>query len=166
MPNTSIISSLPKMSRSELVQVQQLTAILLSGSEPTNMLADAEEFLLFEALKSEFIAQGFNGRIPYDTLRSSKYYKTWQQGSKTIDDFIDKYFKKHIKTDIERSALLRTLIQCLMADLKRMKVPVSLGTIARNLHRTPQAFENSFPGYLRSGLAYLIVRALIKTKNA
>jgi hypothetical protein len=159
----AVISQLATLNKNDLLQVKQLTEVLLGGAtllEPTT--TDDNEAMLFHAVRAELTAHGLNGKIPYSRLKDSNYYKSWSQGLTVVNQFIDQHFQSHIKSKIQRIGICRVIIQVLIADLKRLHIPPSLGTIARNLHRVPQAFDNQFPNYIQSGLAYLVIQAMTK----
>jgi hypothetical protein len=157
----AMMSQLSTFGKTDLLQLRQLADVLLGGNtsreEP---VIDDSEALLFDAVRAELSANGFNGAIPFSTLKDSKYYNSWCKGTKVVNQFIEQHFKTYITSQPVRIGINRILIQILLADLKRLGVPPSLGTIARNMHRVPQAFDNQFPNYINSGLAYLVVKAI------
>lgn len=161
MQAEAVISQLSTLDKTDLLKVRQLTEILLGGNTNADQnISNENESILFEAVKAELAANGFNGRIPYSTLKESNFYKTWGRGLTVVNQFIDQHFKEHITRRVQHIALCRILIAALLAELKRQHIPPSLGSIARNLHRVPQAFDNQFPNYLQSGLAYMVLKAM------
>ncbi len=56
--------------------------------------------------------------------------------------------------------LLRLMYGLLIADMSRRQIPLSPGSVITNLGRVPEVFDQSFPGYLASGLGCLIVKAI------
>jgi hypothetical protein len=161
----AMMSQLSTFGKTDLLQIRQLTDVLLGGNTSAETpVIDDNESLLFEAVKAELSSNGLNGNIPFATLKDSRYYSSWCKGLVVVNQFIDQQFKGYITGRAVRIGATRILVQILLADLKRLGVPPSLGTIARNLHRVPQAFDNQFPGYINSGLAYLVVKA-ISTKR-
>lgn len=157
----AMMSQLSTFGKNDLLQLRQLTDVLLGGNTTvTTQPTDDSEAILFDAVKAELSANGLNGNIPFGTLKESKYYNSWCKGLNVVKQFIDQHFQKYITSQPVRIGINRILIQILLADLKRLGVPPSLGTIARNLPRVPQAFDNQFPNYINSGLAYLVIKAI------
>lgn len=162
----TIASQLPQMSAEELSKIRQLTDMLLGGNKPTDAKPDdPTERIMYQALRSELSSLGLNSNISFSTFTESNYYKNWRRGLKVVDEFITKSFRGYVKTETQRLGLCRVLIQALIKDFKRNEIPVSVGTIARNIHRIPQAFDNAFPGYIESGMAYLVPQAMLRGKK-
>ena len=161
MHASSVMTQLSTFAESDLLQIQKLTNMLL-GTNTANVpiQQDDDDTMLFDSVRAELAANGLNGRIPYSTLKESKFYKNWCSGLDVVNQFIETHFKEHISRKTQRVAICRVIVQVLVLELKRQKIPASLGTIARNMHRVPQAFDNQFPGYLKCGLAYLIVKSM------
>ncbi len=160
-----MMTQLSAFDKTDLLQIRQLTDILLGGTtSPETTSIDDREAMLFDAVRAELSSHGFNGKIPFSNLKEGNYYKSWSRGLKVVNQFIDEHFQKHITSKVQRIGICRIIIQVLLSDLKRLGVPPSLGTIARNLHRVPQSFDNQFPNYIQSGLAHLVIKAMTKRK--
>lgn len=161
MHASSVMTQLSTFGKNDLLQIQQLTNMLLGTNiNNTPDHQDDNDMMLFDSVRVELAANGLNGRIPYTTLKESKFYKQWCNGLGVVNQFVDTHFKDHINRKLQRVAICRIIVQILISELRRQNIPVSLGTIARNMHRVPQAFDNQFPGYLQCGLAYLIVKSM------
>jgi len=161
----TMMTQLSTFDKTDLLQIRQLTDMLLGGTTSVETpVNDEREAMLFDAVRAELSANGFNGKIPFSNLKEGNYYKAWQKGLGVVNQFIDEHFQSHIKSKVQRIGICRIIIQVLLSDLKRLNIPPSLGTIARNLHRVPQTFDNQFPNYIQSGLAYLVIKAMTKRK--
>lgn len=163
-----IASQLPTMNATELLKLRQLTDMLLGGDLPGTQaqIVDPNERILFEAVCQELAAAGIRGNIAYSAFVETKYIKSWKRGVKVVSEFIEKSFGKYANTEAQRLGLCRVLVQTLIKEFKRNGIPVSIGTLANNIHRIPQTFDRAFPRYLESGLAYLIPKALIRNTAA
>lgn len=161
----TIVSQLPTMSAGDLTKIRQLTEMLL-GSQVEVQASDDDERIIFEAVKAELQATGIRTILSYGRFSQTRHFKSWKRGIPVVVGFLEDSFKGHANTEIERLALCRVFIQAMIRDFKRRGIPVSIGTIATNLHRVQQSFDNAFPSYLESGLAHLIPKALHRTKAA
>jgi len=166
----SIASQLPAMSAADLLKVRQLTDMLLGQGQVTGTPAatkpdDRFEATMFEALKSELASVGINSNISYRAFSESKYFKSWKRGVDVVQKFVNDAFKGYLKTEAQRVGICRILVQTMIREFKDRGIPVSVGSVANNIHRIPQTFDRAFPGYLESGLAYLIPAALLRNKK-
>lgn len=165
MQAEALMSQLSTFDKNDLLQIRQLTEILLGNTVTTEpVILDEKESVLFDAVKAELAALGLNSKVPYEKLRVSSYYKSWGEGLEVVNQFINQHFQPYIQSKVQHIGICRIIIQVLLTDLKCLHIPISLGTIARNLHRVPQAFDNQFPNYIQSGLAHLVVQAMTKYK--
>ena len=161
MQPDAIMSQLATFDKSDLLQIHQLTEILLGDTiTEKRTLTNERELILFDAVRAELAALGLNDKIPHSVLIDSNYYRSWVKGVAAVNQLINKHFHLYIKSKVQHIGLCRILIQVLLAELKRQHIPPSLGTIARNLYRVPEAFDNQFPDYIKSGLAHLVVQAM------
>lgn len=161
----TIISKLPQMSISELNQVRQMTDILL-GTSKEQKIENEDEYELFEAAKAGLAASGIRYQISYQSFSETKYYKAWKKGFNTVVEFVNTSFRGFIKKKAQKVGLYRILIKSLIIELSSRGIPVSLNTIAMNLHRIPQVFDRAFPDYLKSGIAFLVPQAMLKIRTA
>lgn len=161
----TIASTLATMSAADLAKVRQLTETLLGGNQVEVQASDDNERILFEAVKLELAAVGIRSNISYGSFSQSSHYKFWKRGVKVTSEFLEGSFKGYANTEAQRLGLCRIFVQAIIQDFKRIGIPVSLGAIAKNLHRVQQAFDNSFPNYLQAGLAHLIPKMLMKSRR-
>lgn len=159
-----IVAQLPNMTPSDLLKVRQLTDMLLGKGNETKP-ANPFEQILFDAVRTELANVGIRQAIGYGSFTETKHYKSWRKNLGTVSEFIEEAFKGYTNTEVQRIAICRILIKTMIRDFKMNGIPVSLGSIANNIHRIPQTFDRAFPGYLSSGLAYLVPRAMLKETN-
>lgn len=160
----SIASQLATMDYTELLKLRTLTDFWLQD-KPTVQFSSETEQILFEAIKAELSTAGVNNAIMFSTISTGKYLKAWKQSAASVNSFLDNSFSQ-AKSRSQRLGLCRIFIQALIGELKYKKIPVSAGTIVRNLHHVHQVFDRAFPSYLESGLAYLVVKSMIRSKKS
>jgi hypothetical protein len=56
--------------------------------------------------------------------------------------------------------LCRLLVSALMDELRSRGIGVAFGTVATNIGRLPEIFDSAFPGYLESGLGFVVPLAM------
>ena len=78
--------------------------------------------------------------------------------------FMTEHFAKALENKTTALALMRYLLRLLANDLQNMKVPVTRVTLAQNLHRVGEVFENSFPGYAPHKVTMLVLAAILNEK--
>lgn len=161
----TIASQLPLMNAEELSKIRQLTDMLLGGEKQEVRVENPTERIMFQALRAELSSIGLNSNISFTSFAEGNYYKSWKKGVTAVETFCNTAFRGYVKTETQRLGLCRVLLQALIKDFKRNNIPVSVGTIARNVHRIPQAFDNAFPGYIESGMAYLVPQAMLRGKK-
>lgn len=158
----TVISSLPSMGRTELRNMQQAISLLLAEQPATDARhqADSFEMLLYQAVAEELKSRGIRQHIPFEAFTQTRQYKAWKRGLQHVKDFISSQFKNHAKDERAKRGLLRLLISALCDELKERNISVGLSTIASNISRLPEVFDNAFPGYLSSGLAFIVPLAM------
>lgn len=162
----TIASQLPAMSEADLLKVRKLTDMLLQGQPKEIESEDPTERLLFEAVRVELAAVGIRSAMTYAQFSESRFYKSWKRGVEVVRAFIETSFKGYIKNETHHLAVCRVLVQTMVKEFRAREIPLSIGSIANNIHRVPQTFDRAFPRYLESGLAYLVPRALLRNNAA
>lgn len=161
----TIASQLPNMDANDLSKIRQLTDVLLGKQDEGQAQAsDDDERIIFEAVKAELQLAGIRTVLSYGRFSQTRHFKAWKKSIPVVVSFLEDSFKGHAETETERLALCRVFIKAIIRDFKRRNIPVSIGTIATNLHRVQQSFDNAFPNYLQSGLAHLIPKALLRNR--
>lgn len=157
----TIVSILPTLSENDLAKIRQATDVLI-GKQSIDEPTDKNEQLIFHSVKQELASIGIRHNIPYSQFSESRAYKAWRKGVVIFNNFLEDSFERYLKNEAHRMAMTQILVQTIIADLKKRDIAVSISTIAYNLQRVQQAFDNSFPGYLNSGLEYLIPMSMVK----
>lgn len=145
-----VISELPKLKPEELATVKAAIEHLLLRQ---NAEAVGTEQTLFDTL-----IEATKAKISFQQFKRTSAYKDWAKYGEGAATFIDSICPGAKRVVV--MALSRMLIEALSADLSERKVPVSLGSLASNLGRFPQIFEQCYPGYQASGMTHLIVKKL------
>lgn len=151
MTKNQVLAALPKLTKADLATVRAAVDHLLGPQQGATLTAPP----LFNAL-----AGLIGNRVTYQAFTTMGAYKHWAKNVTTVDEFITEHFPDTSK--VLSAALLRFLMELIVDDLKGRKVPATLGSITVNLGRLPEIFESAFPGYLESGAAHLIVKAMVK----
>lgn len=143
-----VLKLLPKLSQQELLLLKAAIEELVSQPD------DAPEHPLWGV-----VTKAVGMAAPWAVFKTSRgNYRLWNKYAPAIDAFLDTQFPA--ATKLQRHALLTFIISSLIADLKGRGVPITIGIVIKNLGRFIQVFDDQFPGYLESGLAHLILRAL------
>ena len=146
-----IIAALPKLSQSDLAAVRAAADHLLTGK-----VDDLDHTIpLFDAM-----TRLLGVRRSYRDFHRSVAYKTWRRTAPTALAFIDEAFPE--ATRVAKVAIMNMLLEALIEEFKERNWLISLVTVTRNLDRFEQVFENEFPGYLKSGLAHLVLESMLK----
>jgi hypothetical protein len=153
LPVSKIISALALLSVAERAAVR--VALDSLGAPKTNY---GPTVALYEA-----IATVCGTTLPLSRFTRTVHGKAWAEKSASAMKFIHDTFPNLRKP--AELALQRMLINALADDLRRRKVPISVGSVVAALDRLPRVFENCFPGYLESGMAELVIKAMTGGKN-
>lgn len=151
---SSVLAALPKLSQGELVVVKSAVETLLkptAGPDSTS--------LLFEVVSRYIVTT----RMGFEVFKTTGIYKTWKRSAPDVVLFMEQTCPNLNR--VETIAFASLLIEMLIADLKELNVPISLGTVVRNLSRVPQIFDVGFPMYRINGLAYLVISSITKGKK-
>jgi len=151
LTSTDIISALTNLTQDELTQIKE-AATFLTKKQIKNI--DKYEWL-FRAMIEELKIHGVNPYTNFTNFTGTQNFKFFKKGFNVIDSFFKDVYPKYTK-HIQKIGISRILIAALIRDMRSMHIPVTLGTVSKNIHRLPEVFEKSFPNYIQSGLAHLI----------
>jgi hypothetical protein len=151
MTKAKILSVLPKLPASDLAVIKAAIEHLLAKSVPA-----APQSPLFDALAA--LLGGKN--LSYATFVKSGAYTYWEKNAPIAEAFISQHFPEAAGSKVLALAITCHLLNLLLDDLRSRKIPVSFGTASTHLGRMPEIFEVAYPGYVKSGLTYLIVKFL------
>lgn len=96
---------------------------------------------------------------------SFKARKRYEEMGGGVRKDIHKLFRvqlKEIPTSNQKMSIGLMVAECLAEWLKKRKIPISINTMVTHCHRSIEAIEESYPGYISSGL----LPAIIGDKNA
>jgi hypothetical protein len=158
----AVVSTLPLLDKASLRNVQQALSMLLGEQHTVERFVHPEGFeaILFDAVVAEFRARGLKQTMPFDAFRKTSRYKSWKRNLDAVASFINTQFKNHTNDDRAKLGLCRLLVSALITELRERGIGLSFGAIAANIGRLPEVFDNAFPGYLESGLAYIVPLAM------
>lgn len=150
MKLNEVIAALPKLTQHELLTVraaleQLITAPHAEDVDVTSPLYDNMSRLLGVTLS-------------FRDFHNTAVYRQWKRNAPACIAYLDKHFPDSRKAT--KSALMLLMLESLIEDLKDRGVPITLGTVTKNIDRLPQMFDLIFPGYLESGLGHVIVQQL------
>ena len=91
---------------------------------------------------------------------NSRSFALCRRNINGLPEFVQKHFGKISKVD--RLGVYVLMHNILINDLRKRNIPVSIGSICRNLNRITETFNNEFPGYFESGMGKVILFAMKK----
>lgn len=149
-----IVASLTSLSKDQLKQIELICSDL-QGRMMGNLPAD--EALLFVVIRDLC-------GVPYlstgEIFNSPALKKLWKRTAPPFIQYIDKTFIETKKSKVLRLAIMQTFVLLITGRLKSLSIPPSPRSVMQHLPRAPEYFDEAYPGYLESGLAYLIPEAM------
>ncbi len=149
-----IIAALPHLTCGELAQVGAAVTHLTQQTAPAGPASP-----LYAAVSTVIGSQ-----VPFQAFARTEAYGYWQKNEPTVTYFINVNFPESSASTVLTIAIMRYLVQLLVSDLQHRHIPVSLGTVATHLARIPAVFEMCYPGYIASGVADLVLKAMEQRK--
>lgn len=155
-----VLAALPTLTKLDLKAIQAVIGTLL-GSAPTDTESAPEAPLgwLYDALTLHLGAQQ-----NYQAFLKTPPGKQFIKNGPVFLNFIQVNFKGVLDNKVRAQGLMRHLGSLLFEDMKRQKVPITRRTVMANLQRIGDVFRSSYPGYLESGLAVLVLKAITEKK--
>lgn len=152
MKLSELLGVLPKLSLEELATVRATIEHLLGQRQAATPTAPKPEIALYEAARAIV-----GGPMAYGPFANSVAGRAWAKNAPSAVAFIDTF-----PTDrrVSRNALDTFMLGLIVDDLKAKRIPVSMGTIANNLGRLKQLFDQGYPGYIESGMQHVVLKAL------
>lgn len=146
---TDIIKQLPGLEQ------QDLKALKATIEELLHKRDNEAEPPLYDVLRRVI------GTVaPYSVFQATGAYKQWRKHADYAAAFIAKNFPDASK--VQRQALMTFVVKALVMDLRGRNVPITVGSMVKNLGRFAQVWETEFPGYLESGMGAMILKAMEK----
>jgi len=144
-----ILAQLPKLGQRELSMLRAAVDHLLDGSNEGD-----ETRPLYDVMAGS-VGRGY---LSFHLFQKMTAYRTWRRDSPAVVQFIETTFPQSHK--VTKVAIMSFLVSGLIDDMKMLRIPITLGTVTKHIHRLPQVFDNCFPSYRESGLAELVVKAM------
>ena len=166
MKQEEILTILPTLTEEELKQIYARSKILLdrkkslqSKSSPRNEWA----VLFYDSIKARLrFLQITNTPDFYIFEKMGRKEKFLSQHA-LVDEFITRAFKPQTKTD--RLIAYHLVARLIIRDLRRRKIPCSIGPIVDNLHRAEELFDTAYPDYLQNNLSPMLINAYKESKS-
>ena len=150
----TILGALPALKPAELQVIQAAcTALLGPKAAKATQRPNTPEAWLYEALQA--VLSATHGVMGFASKHLDK-------NSPDAIAFMNKVFGKYMTNRTTALAVMKCVLWLLMDDLKKRKIPISPKTIAVHLPRLSEVWENSYPGYVQSGLVDLVVKPMMK----
>jgi hypothetical protein len=155
----TILELLPSLTAGECEEIRKRLIFFSGHAEPARY--DIEDWLL-DGIKKVSKDRGFGDTAKVVIINTSKSFR----GFKGKSDIVRGIFTQAIPnmTKVEKSSLGELLAQCLCVKLSNYRA-VSFLALMHSVEQTPEAFEEQFPNYLRSGLAHVVIRGLSRKKE-
>lgn len=99
-------------------------------------------------------------KMPFARFLATKAGRSWAENEKLVLGWLDQTWPGIHQ--VQKLALLNFLLQQLALDLKHRKLPITVSTLAFNLGSVPSVCEKCFPDYIRSGMANVILKAMVR----
>lgn len=122
-----------------------------AASARADSLADQVLLAICDGCRNEGI-----GAPGLDKLKAHRAYAKYAEA---VDENVAPLLEMaKLKRRAQKHGFLRVIVRLLIKDLQEMRVPVSAIMVMRNIWRAQSVIENSFPGYAKHGLLYLVSR--------
>ena len=150
-----ILSLMPTLSPQSLKQIREFSAHLLGGKERVpDELQGLEE--IHSAVNVELNLHNVTPLPPWTVLRDLKHGPLFDRGAKTWIVLQRRHLPKLNR--VERIEFYRIASRSIFSYLSRRHIPRSGRTFCTVMDRLEEALDDSFPGYLTSGLLRMIIR--------
>jgi hypothetical protein len=150
------IRSLVPLTLLELEELEKRIKALRFGTP--GAMSEVDDHLSGGELIIQVICDTLNGlgvdRTQAPTLRRSRYYSALKAKAPDIIAFI----RGQAGTRNQQRALLALGISLLYENMTKVGLPVSAMLLMGHIHRLPSIFNQSFPGYARSGFLGMLVK--------
>jgi hypothetical protein len=146
---SEVIAALPTLTEKELAAVKAAITLLSKKKGPGHTVG------LFEA-----ITRTLEINMSWAFFENTVTCKDFEAAAPDVLDFAFEICKDAGK--VQQQGILRFLIGLLVSDLKARKIPVTLGTVCRNLNTVPMVFDSAFPDYRRSSLMPMLLKQMVR----
>ena len=146
-----VLKLLPKLSQQELAVVRAAVDHLLDGSD----IVQGDSTLSLYDVVSAAVGRGY---LSFQEFRKMTAYKTWRRDGPAVVQFIERTFPQSHK--VTKTAIMSFLVRALIDDMKMLKIPITIGTVTKQISQLPQVLDRCFPGYVESNMTHVIVKAM------
>ena len=147
-----IIEALPHLTQAELQSVKVRIGFLLKVGNQVDVETSTEELLVLDAIVSMLSSMG---------LEFPQVHMLKKRSNPAFREKVESLFKYMNQSGLGRTeirAFLFLSIRLLVDHMKALSIPVSGGTVMRNIGAIPGLINRSFPGYVECGHLDLLVR--------
>jgi hypothetical protein len=149
-----ILQKLPKLSQSELTQIEQRIAFLKTmTSNRVKLVSHEEDF--YDVLSKFLYSEKGIRTAPFSVFRNGKNYQSFQTGLVTVESFTKQYFPDINR--VERLKLFHIYAKILCVEIEGFTGTTPLPIIASMVGKIPELFNRAFPGYVKAGLAKAVL---------
>ncbi len=157
MKYDAILMALPNLNKKQLTALRATIDHLLHNEVDHN----DPTIELFTALT---IVLGIQ-RMSYEAFSKTAMFKTWRKNSPGCLEFINETWPEAAKSKILGQALMVFLLNIQKDSIKRWGVPVTLNSMINALVSLKANFDFAFPGYIESGMSFLILDGIKGVKH-
>jgi hypothetical protein len=144
-----VIDALPHLTQAELQSVKARIGFLIKNSVPVETEISTQELMALDCIVEALSSIGVQFPQVHKLKRQSN--QAFQGKVKILFDYFGCISK------IESCSLLSIGLKLLIEDMKEFNIPISGGSVMRNIGRIPTLMNRAFPGYAEAGLLQMIV---------
>ena len=100
--------------------------------------------------------------LSWNQFAPSQAGKQFTKWAPDVVSFAQSSFPEQMIKKASGYAIIRLLLDLILADLRKRKIPVTLNTITIHMQRVQDIFNDAFPGYLETGLGSLIAKQMTR----
>ena len=148
-----IINMLPMLSQEELKKVDDTIKFYLKSIKKET---HPEEVLLYDSINKK-VREITEGDLFFNVFKKSKIgYKQLLECLKTLDNFIMVLQKTISITRFARKQMYNLYVEVIVEYLIKCRIPISINSILNCHEKFLSLLDKKYPGYLESGMLYLI----------
>lgn len=153
-----IIKLLSECSKGELEQIRKRCGALASiGPKHRVETQNVKDDWLLSGILEELKNRGLGSSLPSDfQIRNRQSFASYYKRSEKVREVFEE--KVQLRNG-DKLALGRICARCLARKVDEF-APISLDSMLRNINLVLEGFENSFPGYISSGVMPDFIEAL------
>lgn len=145
MKLSQIIAALPSLAPADR---KALKAALAQFDEPTDIDTELWQIVL--------------GLTHQKGVLGERYKAIWLLGEAEVNNLVALLTKGQTLNRVSMRAVKRFLLDLVIRDLQREGITVTVLTVCHGMQAISELFENAYPGYLKAGLGFRLVKSLLK----